>query len=342
MIQGLIGLFLIFTLFATLFFILISAIFIIRWFIRRHKGKTISKSGIVIPTIVLVFNLVVLCIPIGIIGTLRMANHNVGNHAQYEVADEIIYWNIVNNEEDRDHFEYNGDKYVKYSDRDNRIVLEINKESADLSKPIATLRSKDYKTNSFNEFMYLIFSGSTSQNYEGNVITLYPIPNDQSLNIFFASNYGSIEYLREQDVDTFFNYYSNAENFDTKNVSCEYRYYKDGLRSESKDFTTSINNDVLDELIKLSESSDSTSGINIGIEDINESDVKFDIVADNYNDYFIKIYSNDGATKLLFTLVEVYDKTYLCWLGRTGQYTYAIPLSDDISNYLINDVFKNN
>lgn len=177
--------FLIILFFIAVFCILLSIVPIIIWNIRKRKGKNPKKWWLILPTILLIINVIVAMLPVGYIGFLRFANNANEKPVIYADSGKVLYWPMGEYEPTTSWFEMDGIKYERVSGWLNDSSFLHNGEEL-LGKPVANIKYDPSHTSAFNNFMWILLSGKTYS--EQNISTLYPIKNDYGLDLYYAKN----------------------------------------------------------------------------------------------------------------------------------------------------------
>lgn len=207
-----------------LFFIVLSIVFIIVWNVKKSRGKTPKKRWLVIPSVFLVINLIVAFIPIGYIGFLRYANSMNTNEIVYAESGETLFWPMGEIEPTHTWFEMDGIKYVEFREgfSEDPFFLDVGDEK--LGEPVANIKNDPSTRNAFNEFMWLLLAGDTTDKL--NVSTVYPVTNDNGFAFYkIKGSSGNGTYCPEDKMDSIKAYYADLANYDTQNLIYKYAIY---------------------------------------------------------------------------------------------------------------------
>lgn len=97
-----------------MFFIMISAVFLIIRRVMKRRGKLVKKRWFVIPMVILVFNILVAFIPVGYIAFLRIVNYSAAAEIVYAKSGKSLFWPMDEYESTTNWFEMDGTKYVRF------------------------------------------------------------------------------------------------------------------------------------------------------------------------------------------------------------------------------------
>ena len=168
-----------------LFFILVSSVLIIVWKTRKRMGRNPKKWWRTLAVVLLVVNVIVLLIPVGYIGFLRVANNAGSDEVVYAESGKVLYWPMGEQGPTTSWFEMDGKRYERVSGRlSDSSFLHDGWDL--LGEPVANIMYDPSHSSAFNNFMWVILSGKTYS--EQNISTLYPIKNDYGLDLYYAKN----------------------------------------------------------------------------------------------------------------------------------------------------------
>ena len=215
--------------FVALFFIVLNTIFIIIWNIRKRRRKVPKKRLLVLPIIFLIINVIVALVPLAYIGFLRYVNNTSTDTIVYSKSGTILYWPMGEYEPTTNWFDMNGKKYVTFREgfSNDQFYLDYNNER--LGTPVANIKYDPSYSSPFNNFMWILLSGSTFS--EQNISTVFPVKNENGFEFFYVKNSpGSATlaggtYCAEDMLASTKAYYADIDNYDTQNLACKYIVY---------------------------------------------------------------------------------------------------------------------
>jgi len=214
---------------SALFFIILSTSSMILINVFRKKGKFTKKRWIVIPVIILVFNILVGLIPVGFFAFMRYQNNHDIIPVVYAKSGEVLFWPIEDEVSTYNWFEIDGVKYVSYYGSSSEIRFQFDLDDSDFEEPVANITDspevKEEEYNLFGKFMMLLLAGRTKDKPE--ISTVYPLKNDKGVNLFVIDLNHYAFYCPESNLDSIKAYYNDFDNYDLQNLSCKYNVYTD-------------------------------------------------------------------------------------------------------------------
>lgn len=332
--------------FIAVFFIILSVTLLIIRKIRIHKGKTVKKRWLVIPVILLIINIIIAILPVSYIGFLRYANTSNTTEIVYAKSGKMLYWPRGKYESTTSWFEMDGTKYVQFRGWSSKETFFLSATDHKHGEPVANIRNNKADTNAFNEAIYILLAGSTSDKI--NVSTIYPIINKNNFEFIEVSGTtGNDVFCPESKLDSIKAYYEDISSYDTQNLTCEYSVYtkKEGLnKSSDTPYTTIVKKIIAAPKVfeKLSRAVDSEQDIKRVI--IPQKYIELDKAAQpgtplfGYDERELFAYSKDEMTYRHIYLVLLDGQVYL---EQVSGYNYidGYPLSGDMNQYIIDTVF---
>ena len=312
--------------FIAMFFVIANVVIIIIWSVRKRRGKNPRKWWFIVPLIFLIFNVVVALIPVGFVGFLRVVNSYADEPVVYSDSGVVIYWPTEeHNLETTAWFEMDGNRYVSSwnCDFDNKFYIDDNDEKR--GEPIANLRYDPKNRDAFNNFMWFVLSGKTYENQNDSISTLYPVTNENDFDIYYVNGgMGTGTYFLESDVNAIREYYSDIKNYDMQNLNCP--YYDQTENGYWIEKEVDFKQGVFEELYSFRSDKQSRKSFQVD-------------PSEDYKDATVHAYSKDGIAYMQAPLVLVGNKVY-AWCGNSGYDYEGYPLSDEMSQYLIETVFS--
>lgn len=223
------GLMVIFCILAGAFF-LIGSILLIISIVKKRKGKKVKALRIV--TIILyIISLVIIMVPIGWFGFLRMANQQTF----HDYVNTGVYVNSTASKiYGGGQFYYNGDLFIE-------VDNEISGFQIERGQAVANAKSSD---------SFLLNMLDKIFNYNGEA-TIYSVKNDSGYTILSC---GSSKYYREVDKEKIINYYHSLPEY-------KYNYVKFGTGSGIKYIDMEFNKEVFEQLRSKYKSDEATVSI---------------------------------------------------------------------------------
>lgn len=177
--------FMVFVFLIAMFFIIVNTVLIVIWNVRKRRGKNPKKWWRVVPTVLLVVNVIVALILVGYIGFLRFTNNVSAVEIVYADSEKILYWPMGEYEPTTTWFEMDGIRYERVSGWLNDSSFLHNGEEL-LGEPVAIIKYDPSHSSGYNNFVWILLSGKTYS--EQNISILYPIKNDYGLDLYYAKN----------------------------------------------------------------------------------------------------------------------------------------------------------
>jgi hypothetical protein len=329
--------FLAFIFFTALFFILLNTALIIVWAIRKRRKKSPRKWWLVVSIVVLSLSVLLALIPVGFIGFLRVVNMASAQQIDYAESGKGLRWPLGEDGRMTSRwFEMDGVKYVKFPDYsvDKGFYLKIDKERR--GDAVANIRNPPEASNPFNEFMYILLTGSTTDKI--NVSTVYPISNDNGFEFYQIGGSGGGDlYCPESEYDTIRAYYLDSSNYDTQNLVAE--SFRDVPGDNPKDIVLSPG--VFEQLSQWFRSDQGRERVEIPLKENDSDEVADSEVSqyDYYEEWVLYAYSKDGMAYRNVYLVLIDGQVYT--LSESGgDYIIGHPLPDTMNQYIIKTVFN--
>jgi len=332
--------------FVAVFFILASIVIIAIWKTRKRKGKNPKKWWLVIPTALLIINVLVAMLPVGYIGFLRFANSTNRKPVIYAKSEIMLVWPMGEHESTQAYFEMDGIKYIRFRESFSNDSFFLDYGDERLGEPVANIKNNPAASNAFNEFMTWLLTGSTTDKLS--ISTIFPIINDNEFELYHCNaNSGINAYCPEEKSNSIKAYYSDKSNYDTENPICKYTVFASS--EDWNDENSRPHNDikrtiilkagVFDELYLLYDTDQDIQRIEIPQKylDISEKAVPGTPFL-GYDERWLTAYSKDGLAYRHVVLALIDDKVYI---ERGSGYGYigGYPLSSETNQYIIDNVF---
>lgn len=324
-----------------------SSIFIIVSIIIKKKGKVVKKSWFVVPLIILVVNILIAMIPVGYITFLRIANNMSAEEIIYAESGKAIYWPMDGKTSNTNWFEMDNMKYIPLQDSFLGKNIFINTSEDKRAKPLANIRHSPKNTNTFNDAMIFLLTGSI--NYRLDVSTIYPLINENNFDIYEVNGTaGSGIFCLESNLDSINGYYNDTSNYDMQNISCEYSLYSDKQGSGERNNTPYINvkkeitlaPKVFEELNQVYFSEQKLEHVEIS-QKYNELDkeAKPGTPIFGYPERVLISFSKDEMAYRNVYLVLLEGNVYVEY-EASGNYINGYPLTDEMNQYIKDTVFN--
>lgn len=327
--------------FISLSFIILSTIFIIRWNIKKRKGTPPKKRWLIIPVIILVINVIIALIPIGYIGFLRYANSSNKHDIVNIQSDKVLYWPMTDNQSTTSWFDMDGERYIRFSNQSSKHSFSIDYNDEQLEEPIATIKYNVSDSNPFNNFMWVLLSGSTYS--EQNQAVVYPVKSSREFGFHYVKNSpGSATkaggtFCLEDQLDSINAYYTDISNYNTQNLV--YKYNKVTPSKEQSGKQDDMIYTIIEEEVILDSGTFETI---FGLLVEGKTPPRID-VPEKYEQRELLAYSNDKIASKHVYLVLVAGQVYAMETSGSGYITGYItgyPLSDDMNQYIIHNLFS--
>lgn len=332
-----------------LVFILVSTILIITWKVRQSKGKKQRKWWLILSIIFLVINLFIAAIPVGYVFFFRTANNSNQVDAYYSETDTTVYWPMGEYEPITAYFILNGNKYVRFRSGDSDEMFFINYKEGALGALLANIEYDPVYSSWFNDFMWVILSGSTYS--EQNISTVVDVENKNDFDfVFVADGHGSASFAgatfhAESTINETKVYYNNLENYNTQTVVCEYYVFADewvnenGKAYKTMNMSFDINDGVFKEIYDLYDSEDLVEHTIPNKYTVEEEKELRGKPVDGFWSIDMKCYSLDDMVYRSCGLYLIDNQVYLSRLSGGGVYK-SNPLPEELNQYIIDTVFN--
>lgn len=326
-----------------MFFITASTIFLIIRRKKKRKGKLVKKRWFVIPLIILIFNILVACIPIGFVVFLRVANSSQVVDIVYAESGKKLYWPIESN---TNWFEMDGTKYVQFREGFSGEPFFRNETEDKHEKPVANIWYNPANSNVLEGLLTYILTGSTADKLE--VSAVYPLINKHGFKFFeVAGTAGNDIFCPKSKINSIKAYYANISNYDTQNLTYKYSVYTDEKKSGDSDDTPYIEIEknvkiapgVFRELDQAQASKQGIKRVKIPKKYIDlDKAAKPGTSIFGYKERWLYAYSND---KLFFRDVILVLINGQVYVEQESGYNYitGYPLHNEMNQYIIKTVF---
>lgn len=329
-----------------MFFIILSTVFLIIRKVKKRKGKLVKKRWFVIPMVILVFNILVACIPIGYIVFLRAVNSSQVADIVYAESGKALYWPMGEYESTTNWFEMDGIKYVRFREGFSNELFFLGSTDDKRGEAVANISDDPATSNAFNDAMTFLLSGSSRE--KNSMSTIYSIINDHGFEFLEVSGgIGHGVFCPEAKIDSIKAYYADISNYDTQNLTCEYSVYTKGEGNGERRDTPYINIEI-NVIVKpgvfeeLFQALDSGKGVNRV--EIPQKYVELDEAAQpgtpifGYDERELFAYSKDHMAFRHVYLVLLDGQVYV--EHESGyHYITGYPLPDELNKYVIDTVF---
>ena len=338
--------------FTATFFIIASIVFIIFYKIRKRRGSNPKKRWIVIPVVILVFNIIIALIPVGFFAFIRFTNSASHEPVEMAKSKKVIYWPMRNSQPNTDLFEMDGEYYVAFNvnNTKNKFLLDYSVDL--LMAPIANIQyDPSYDSNLFNKFMFKVFSGKTIT--EESISAIYPVENENKFSFFYIGKKPKgdsiIEntYCARNELNSIIEYYYNASNYDTQNVLSEQDVFPKNKTANNKDYVPplnvkkeiALNPGIFEELHSYATNKPNYVRFYVPKKYIDIKETKTPGASYyGYEQRELKARSKDNLAYRHIYIVLINDRTYVCEV-QSYDYIYSCPLPDYLNQYVINTVF---
>jgi energy-coupling factor transporter transmembrane protein EcfT len=336
--------------FLAIFFIILNTIFIVIWNIRKRKQKDLKKRWVVVPVIFLIISVIVALVPIAYIGFLRYANNKSKDPIVYAESGTILYWPTGEYGSTTNWFEMNGKKYVEFRKGFSNEKFYLDYSNDKLGTPVANIKYNPSASNPFNDFMWILLSGSKFS--DQNISTVIPVKNENNFEFFYVKNSpGSATlaggtYCAEDSIASTKAYYADIANYDTENLECEYCVYTEGkafsernghpYKRVQKNITLKAGT-----FIEIQRMNDSTQSLKVEIpQKYRDDDIKAipGTPVGGYKEKVLYAYSKDKMAKMIVNLVLLEGQVYTGYITN-GNTICGYPLPDEINQYIKDNVF---
>ncbi|WP_027399795.1 hypothetical protein [Anaerovorax odorimutans] len=331
-----------------MFFIVVSTVFLIFRRVKKRKGKLVKKKWFVIPMVILVFNILVACIPIGYIVFLHIANSSQITDIVYAKSGEVLYWPIGEYESTTNWFEMDGKKYIQFREGFSEEPFFLCSTEAKRGEPVANISYDPATSNAFNDAMTFLLTGSSREKLS--MSTIYPIVNENGFEFYEVSgNVGNDVFCQESKLDSIKAYYAEISNYETKKLTCEYSAYtEDEGNGERRhrpyiniEQDVTVNTEVFNELEQALESGQDLMSVEIPQKYIElEKAAQPDTPIFGYDERELLAYSKDHMAYRHVYLVLIDGQVYV-EQGSSGNYITGYSLPDEMNRYIITTVFVN-
>ena len=329
-----------------IFFIIVSTVFLIIRRGKKRKGKLVKKRWFVIPMVILVFNIIVACIPIGYIVFLRVANSSKTADIVYAESGKALYWPMGEYESTTTWFEMDGTKYVQFRKGFSEEPFFLSSTVDKRGEPIANISYDPANSNAFNDAMTFLLTGNSREKLS--MSTIYPLVNENSFEFYEVSgNVGNDVFCPEAKLDSIKAYYADISNYDTKNLTCEYSVYTYEEGNGERRDTPYINiekevivePDVFEEMDQALESGQGVIEVEIPQKYIElEEAAQPGTPILGYDERELFAYSKDKMVYRQVSLILLEGQVYV-QQGASGNYITGYPLTDEMNQYIIDTVF---
>lgn len=329
-----------------MFFIILSTVFLIIRRVKKRRGKLVKRRWFVIPTVILVFNILVISIPIGYIVFLRIANNSQASDIIYAESGKVLYWPMGEYEPTTNWFEMDGTKYVQFREGFSEEPFFLNSTEDKRGEPIVNINYDPANSNAFNDAMTFLLTGSSSEKLSTS--TIYPLINENGFEFYEVSgNVGNDVFCPETKLDSIKAYYANIFNYDTQNLTCEYSVYTDEEGSGERRDTPYINikkkvivePDVFKEMDQALESGHGVKQVEVPQKYLEiEEAARPGTPIFGYDERELFAYSKDKMAYRHVNLVLLEGQVYV-QQESGGNYITGYPLPDEMNQYIIETVF---
>jgi energy-coupling factor transporter transmembrane protein EcfT len=329
--------------FIAVIFIFVSSIIIIIWNIQKRMGKSPKKWWLVVPTVLLIINVIVALLPVGYVGFLRYANRTLSRPVIYAESGKMLYWPMGEYEPTKNWFEMEGANYSRFRRgfADDPFYLDYGDDK--LGEPVANIMNNPEDSNAFNDFMTKLFTGSKMN--ESTISTVYPVINDNGFEFYHINISANNAYCPEEQLDSIKAYYMDIANYDTLNVTCEYMVYAEAEGLAKRDAAPynkiekniTLRAGVFEELRSLLDSGQNPEHIEIPQKYRDIGEVPGTPLF-GYEQRELKAYSQDRMAYRYVSLALI-DGVVYAESSSGYDYINGYPLSDEITQYLIDTVF---
>ena len=149
--------------------------------------------------VILVFNILVACIPIGYIVFLRVANSNQAVDIVYAESRKALYWPMGEYESTTNWFEMDGTKYVCFREGFSNETFYLCSTEDKRGEPIANISYDPANSNAFNDAMTFLLTGSSREKLR--MATIYPLINENGFEFYEVSgNVGNGVFCRKPSL----------------------------------------------------------------------------------------------------------------------------------------------
>ncbi|WP_312648963.1 hypothetical protein [Aminipila sp.] len=326
-------------------FIIISTVFLIIHRVRKQKGNFVKKRWFIIPMVILVFNILVACIPIGYIVFLRTANSSQTTDIVYAESGKALYWPMGEYESATNWFEMDGKKYVQFREGFSEEPFFLCSTEVKRGEPVANISYDSLNSNAFNDAMTFLLTGSSREKLS--MSTIYPIINENGFEFYEVS--GNDVFCAESKLNSIKAYYADIANYETKKLTCEYSVYTgeegNGQRRDTPYINIEQDVNVNPEVfIELEQALD--SGQDLTRVEIPQKYIELDEAAQpgtpifGYDERELLAYSKDHMAYRHVYLVLIDGQVYV-EQGSSGKYITGYSLPDEMNQYIITTVFVN-
>lgn len=333
--------------FIAVLFMIISAVCIIRWQLKKRRGDVPKKRWLVIPVCFLLISVLVALVPVGYIGFLRYANGTQAKEIVLAESGQVIYWPKGEVGPTTSWFEMEGIEYVRFREGFSQepFFLAVTKEQC--GPPVANIKYDPTDANGFNEFMTVLLAGkSTGKLY---VSTVYPIANDNGFAFYqIEGTAGNGVYCPKEEIDTMKAYYADLENYDTAHLICDSAVYTDGEGLQKRHDTPyiqikkeiAVRQGIFAELKEFQDSGQGKVRIQIPqkYSDLDEAAAPGTPIF-GYEEQNLVAYSDDHLVVQEVNLALIGGQVYIK-IGSDGDSIRGCLLSDELNQYIIDTIFK--
>lgn len=326
-------------------FIIASTVFLIIRRARKRKGNYVKQKWFIIPIVILVFNILVVCIPIGYIVFLRVANSSQTTDIIYVESGKALYWPMGENESTTNWFEMDGKKYVQFREGFSEEPFFLSSTEIKRGEPVANISNASLNNNAFNDAMTFLLTGSSREKLS--MSTIYPIINENGFEFYEVS--GNDVFCLESKLNSIKAYYADISNYETKKLTCQYSVYTkeegDGERRDTPyiniEQDVNVNPEVFFELEQALDSGQDLTRV-----EIPQKYIELDEAAQpgtpifGYDERELLAYSKDHMVYRHVYLILIDGQVYV-EQGSSGNYITGYWLPDEMNQYIVTTVFVN-